>query len=445
MTIEFHDLTYGPQDLARLTAFYHDHYEKEFPDPDERESLENMVEYLRLREEGWYGPNSYHIVLAVRDGSPVGCSVSDYLSEPNVGVIEFLMVLPDARRGGTGRALLTETERLLDKDARAGKGIPLGHVIAEVNDPRAPSDVADNLDPVARVLIWGRWGYRGLDFPYVQPALSEGQEPVTNLLLIVKSFPQADVVESDTVRAAVHEYLRWAMRIDDPGSSPEYQDMATYLREVAHVPTLSLSAYVGLDSPLRVYDVAGPHDPQLPAVLACYRKAFDGSELAVDEPEFDRALTEVTGYHLWGLLYEDGDVVEGMASLFTLETAGLCGYVTLDGQLRGQFRALVARVECQFLRDSPTARGWYVELGMETEPGPFRAVGFAELAVDYRIPRVDAPVRLLYKPFGRQYGPVRLPASEVQRTLARIATVVYGEPAHSVTTSLDGLDFATFC
>ncbi|GAA2961413.1 GNAT family N-acetyltransferase [Actinokineospora diospyrosa] len=445
MTLEFRDLTAAPADIALLADFYR-HYELEFPDPDERESLDNMLDYLRRKEVGWYGPNSYHIVLAISGTVTVGCSVSDYLAEPNTGVIEFLLVTPQARRGGTGRALLAETERLLDNDARAGGHRQLAHVVAEINDPRAPTDVPDNLDPAVRALIWGRWGYRGLDFPYTQPALSADQGAVTNLLLIVKSFVPSQLTP-DTVRLIVHEYLHWAMRINEPDRSSDYQRMAEHLRQTSEMHTLSLAEYVGVEPKrsLHVHRLTGADDPELGELRACYRRAFGNSPLAVPESEFDRALTEVDGYHLWTLRDNEDAEVAGMVSLFGFEAAGLCGYVALEGRLRGRFRALVARIECALLRDRPTARGWYVEVGCHTDPGPFLAVGFEELVVDYRQPGVAEPVRLLFKPFGRRYGPVSLPVSEVRATLAEIMDVVYhARLAPGVLGSLNGLEFARF-
>ncbi|MBM7776552.1 hypothetical protein JOD54_006756 [Actinokineospora baliensis] len=445
MTLEFRDLTADPADLALLADFYR-HYVVEFPDPDERESMANMVDYLRRKPVGWYGRNNYHIVLAIRDGVTVGCSVSDYLAEPNAGVIEFLLVTPQARRGGTGRSLVAKTERLLDNDAKTSGNGPLAHVVAEINDPRAPSDVPDNLDPVTRALIWDRWGYQGLDFPYTQPPLSSGQESVANLLLIVKSF-LPDRLDPGAIQLVVHEYLRWAMRISEPDSSADYRRMVDYLRGLSEMRTLSLAAYVGVDpsQPLHVHRLTDANDPDLAALRSCYRRAFGKSPLAVPESEFERALTDVGGYHLWTLRGSEDDDVEGMVSLFGFETAGLCGYVALEGRLRGRFRALVGRIECALLRDRPTARGWYVEVGLHTDPGPFLAVGFEELDVDYRQPGVDELVRLLFKPFGRRYGPVSLPVSELRVTLAEIMDVVYHAPlAPEVLGSLDGLEFARF-
>jgi len=50
--IAVRELTCRPDDLAVLAEFHRTLYVSLFPDPDERESLENMAGYLRLKAEG---------------------------------------------------------------------------------------------------------------------------------------------------------------------------------------------------------------------------------------------------------------------------------------------------------------------------------------------------------------------------------------------------------
>lgn len=245
--VDFKELAYEPTDLAALRAFYAALYVASFPDADERESLDNMGDYLRRKASGWYGSNNYHIVLGLSDGAVVAASICDYLAEPNVGVIEFLLVSPAARGGGMGRRLLDHTEALLDQDARRGRGRPLDCVLAEMNDPLAESASADNFDPVARALIWHGWGFRRLAFPYVQPALSVRQSAVTNLLLICRPLREgwSAGVPSQVVVGAVHEYMRWAMRIELPDHNVEFREMVQVLTQTDSIDLQSLDGYAG--------------------------------------------------------------------------------------------------------------------------------------------------------------------------------------------------------
>jgi hypothetical protein len=80
-----------------LRRFYAEIYVSEFPDPNERESLENMLAYIQQREAGGYSPNNYHIIIALDGGDPVGCVVADYFAGPNAGVIEYIAVAPQTQ------------------------------------------------------------------------------------------------------------------------------------------------------------------------------------------------------------------------------------------------------------------------------------------------------------------------------------------------------------
>jgi len=100
-----------------------------------------MQRYLRHKRGSFYGRSNYHILLATQGDRIVGGSVSDYLAEPNAGVIEFLFSAPSLRGQGIGKALLDETERVLERDARERRGRRLFAIVAEMNDPlRAPAN-----------------------------------------------------------------------------------------------------------------------------------------------------------------------------------------------------------------------------------------------------------------------------------------------------------------
>ena len=155
-----HELTASPQDIVLLRHFYHNIYTTEFPDHNERESLENMEQYLRLKEKGWYGKNNYHVLLYLDQGAPVAGSISDYLDKSNVGVIEFLVVSSSLRKCHLGTALLKWTEDILHRDSLNVGYRGWTHIIAEMNDPFKSYNLTDSMDPFQRTLIWHRWGYK---------------------------------------------------------------------------------------------------------------------------------------------------------------------------------------------------------------------------------------------------------------------------------------------
>ena len=83
------EIEHRPDDLEILERFYNDIYVAEFPIRDERESLQNMRNYLRLKATGWYGRNSYHILMGFNDGNPVAGALSIIWKSPIVQSSSF--------------------------------------------------------------------------------------------------------------------------------------------------------------------------------------------------------------------------------------------------------------------------------------------------------------------------------------------------------------------
>lgn len=433
----------------RLDRFYRELYELEFPDRNERESLRNMRRYLALKHQAWYGRNSYHILVLSEHGRPVAGAVLDYLSRPNAGVIEFLVVQPAARGTGVGRLLHDWVEETLRADARRSGKPDLAWIIGEMNDPFHTPAARDNLDPFLRAWIWHRWGYRRLRFPYVQPALAPGKQAVTNLLLMARCLDPglAEGVPSPRVSLVLREYMRWAMRIDRPARHPDYQRMARWLAQRPTVPTEALATYIGQpqDRALAVHEVRTVDDPDMAAAVAVYWDHFAGHATAVDPAAFrpSRQVQDDRGqpiqYHLWALRRADDAPVEGLASFFTFRRAGFIGYIVYRGQLRGtgRFPVFLARAERQMLADSPTVQGVFAECDLEDGSAPlFERLGYRVLDLVYRQPPLPgspawdisgAPeLLLLYKDMGEQYATPSLTRSGLLRFLGGLHRTVYG-------------------
>jgi len=460
-------------DVELLERFYHDHYVAEFPDPDEREPLAKMKEYLQLKEQGWYGKNDYHIIVAVdAEDRPVGGSISDFLEKPNAGVIEFLFISPEQRLKGLGRRLLEETERMLHHSAQRSLGRPLDWVIGEIDDPfRCPSHL-NVFDPFARAHVWHRWGYRRIDFPYAQPALSAQQAPVRTLLLVAKTCSRrfTDSIPSAQVRLVIREYLRWAMRITEPDANAEYCGMAAYLSRHDCVKLMPLDSYIGWvgGTDLVIREVVNDDDSELEQAIAVYESVFTDPTTAIPSDRFRAAFREdrvasMTGfrYHLWTIRSGTSAPCEGMACFITMPSAGFGGYLCFIGSLRGQrlLRPMIARIEERMVRDNASAKGWYIECAGEAERDMFLRMGFVELAVPYRQPRLpgnddsgrERSLHLLYKPFGRVYEPPCLSTGDLLTALRDVYRSIYEiqqpdqEPTfQSLARSLQGVEFVPF-
>jgi GNAT superfamily N-acetyltransferase len=444
------DLSASAEDRAVLGAFYDELYRPEFPDPDERESLSNIERYLALKAQGWYGANNYHVVLFFDEaGRCVAGSIFDYLAGPNAGVIEFLVVARRQRGRGLGTRVLERTERVIADDARQRAGVPPACVVAEINDPCLAGGAEDSLDPFVRARIWSRWGYRRLDFPYIQPALSPTQRPVRHLMLAIKSIAPEyrRRVPAPLVAHIVREYMRWAMRIPEPERAAEYLEMRATLDAAGAVTVAPFARVLAPreSRALAVREITGPHDPDLEPLRAVYRAAFTDPAVAVPAEVLGAHPTADERHHgghrhLWAVRRDPAEPVDGMVSFVTFPRMGFGGYLAFGAALRGRgyLRPLVARVEEQMVRDCSAVRGWLVECA----PGPaatrFESVGFHEVPAPYRQPALHRgggagpSLRLLYRELGDD-GDAELAADDLLDALTLIFRGVYGldEPRRS--------------
>ena len=179
-----------------LRLFYETVYIAVFLDEDERESLESIISYLKADAEvkiedekkgDTTGSRSckYHVVVMLVDGEAVGGSLRlPGRPELRRHRVPARGAQPAGR--GYGRRILEKTEQILHHDAARYSGKDLGWIMAEMDDPFVNRRPPDTFDGFTRAMIWNRWGYRAADFPYLQPALSERQQPVEHLLLLAK-------------------------------------------------------------------------------------------------------------------------------------------------------------------------------------------------------------------------------------------------------------------
>jgi len=440
--ITLRELSDAPADRAALAAFYADIYEQEFPDPDERESLANIMDYLQRKSRGWYGLNNYHVLIAESEDGVVGGCLLDYLERPNAGVIEFLFTSAGARGSGLGGRLFEHAEQLLQADAQRAGRAAISWIAAEMNDPYAIPSVPDNLDPFLRARIWDGWGFGALDFPYVQPALSAEGRPVESLLMIAKLFEPEwrKGVAAKRVDLLVAEYLRWAMRIETPSENADYRAMAAWLAPRETVAWDRLKRVIGEDAPraFGVLEVRDARAPEFEAAIGVYGRAFATPATAVEPASFVRGLKRYgeSGYryHLWGIRDEANRSIAGMASFFSFDGMGFGGYVVLEAGLRGAgcLRPVLARIEQQMRADDCGVRGWLIECENDETSAIFAHCGFRALALDYQQPILPGavvastvPLQLMYKPLGRVYASPVLSGEELLAGLAQVLRYVY--------------------
>ncbi len=121
-------------------------------------------------------------LLAVNPtGLIVGAIIGDWFGDCRVMLISYLAVRAEFRGCGIGKLLLAEAFALWRE-----RFVP-ALILGEVEDPRyyREHDPMGFGDADARLRLYGALGARILAMPYFQPALSQHQPRVYNLLLMV--------------------------------------------------------------------------------------------------------------------------------------------------------------------------------------------------------------------------------------------------------------------
>ncbi len=192
-----------------LGAFYA-LYDQSFVLPDEKETLAGFRACLALNRGQAYDTlvrrfGAFREVIAIARDAASGAVVGGFnliacpltAPAPMLTVnLNYLFIAPAHRRKGRFKALVSAIEQVVRQFFPAvPRSVPM-LTFLEQNDPfrmspeayRRDSAAAD-LDQVARIGIWARRGAMILDYPYVQPPLSDAQEPNRTLVYAVIGGP----------------------------------------------------------------------------------------------------------------------------------------------------------------------------------------------------------------------------------------------------------------
>jgi GNAT superfamily N-acetyltransferase len=183
-------------------------YDRAFVLPDEKEDREGLEACLALNHgaahaslAASFGPfRELCLVASGVDGAPVGGA--NFIAMPSAALgpstvtanLNYIYVDGEARGRGNLRRLLEAVTENAAGLFEHGEGRPL--IFIEQNDPFRMSEEsyerdtrAAGIDQLDRLRIWARLGARVVDFPYVQPALSEEQGADDTLIYSVLGSP----------------------------------------------------------------------------------------------------------------------------------------------------------------------------------------------------------------------------------------------------------------
>lgn len=215
--------------LARFFAGY----DKAFVLPDEREELEGFIACLAINRSHRhaFGRTHSEIVAVIEDDSGTMLAGTNFLATstscaqdgpPATIALNYVFVEAAAR----GRGLLRKTLDAVRQLAVGTLGLPPGRnppaIFIEQNDPvrMSPEDYAadsahSGTDQIDRMAIWAKVGARIVDFPYVQPPLSELQHPDDSLVYAAIGYPE-DTVDAGLLRDHLESFFAISVRKGQP-------------------------------------------------------------------------------------------------------------------------------------------------------------------------------------------------------------------------------------
>lgn len=118
-------------------------------------------------------------------GDPTALAMLQRFEGAPAVLLTYFATRADLRGKGVGSALLRDIlDDLADDDS-------VSVVLAEVEHPAYHEASEAHGDPAARLRFYGRLGGRILDVPYFQPPVSEDEEAVYAMLLLVLNPPEA--------------------------------------------------------------------------------------------------------------------------------------------------------------------------------------------------------------------------------------------------------------
>jgi hypothetical protein len=255
-------------------------YDRAFILPDEKEDEEGLRACLALnhgtayeRVSARFGPFREVILTAREDGQPVGGAnlisfpLPSRSGDTDSSIIStnlnYIYIDAAFRRRGYFRRLVAALDTVVRClfESGSAEAAPRRHLVFfELNDPFRLSEESSErdtghsgLDQFARVGIWARLGARIVDFPYVQPALSEDQAPDGSLgygvLGAAGTALGACVLHDHLERFFGISVFKGKEPLDDPAAKEQLIELRKHCASNQAIPLLDPKGCTASDAP----------------------------------------------------------------------------------------------------------------------------------------------------------------------------------------------------
>lgn len=227
--ISFTDIDFENQDdLGLLGRFYCELYMREFPDKDERESLENIIEQGKRMHP--INECEYHCIIATQGNEIVGGILGDYLAECNSAACEFVVVNSKKRNLHVGTQLINKLIDSCNNDANRydKKRKTIDYCFFECENPyKVDPKIKEQC--ISRLKFWDRKYAKRVDIDYIQTSLEDSKQAIDYLYLctiVINGDDFSDEsISGKHVMKFIECYFKYAFDKKDVIENEEYLKM----------------------------------------------------------------------------------------------------------------------------------------------------------------------------------------------------------------------------
>lgn len=245
------------KDVKLFNQFYCDLFAPAFPDKDECDSIESIMD-----QSGRFSVmegEEFFVILAIRGTKIVGGVIAEYFSKSNCGMIDYIVVSKDERGKKLGTRIIDYVIDVMSKSAKSYKEFNSGidYCFFEVEDPdkvkQKMESSSDEMNLVRveeaydRINFWSHMAAEAITVDYYHPAIGNDQSVVDYLSLCVlecangKRWSWKEKIAKKTLIDFVNEYFWSAYNIQNVKDDECYKKIACSVQGVEQVVLVPIS------------------------------------------------------------------------------------------------------------------------------------------------------------------------------------------------------------
>lgn len=206
---------------AKELALFFKIYEYNFPDVNEREEPQIILDRIKLGKFKLYSPETT-ILLVISGEKVMGGAIIEYYTESQCFLLTYILVDNDFRGKGVSRLLVEQGIKTLVESKKSF----VKAVFFESNIPW--KTVNDSFNPWERYEVFAKLGAKWIDINYTQPPLGTEQIKVHNLhFLIFPSLTGLDDKIDKSVLISFMTIFYMELGIKEPEKDSDFQNMIT--------------------------------------------------------------------------------------------------------------------------------------------------------------------------------------------------------------------------